>query len=124
MLFKADENLPIEATELLRQNGHDALSIPEQQMSGQPDVRVAQVCQIEHRALVTLDLDFSDIRAYPPGDYDGIIVLRPSLQTIASLMRLIKQVILLLDREPLAGYLWIVGDAKVRIRGSGVSGMP
>ena len=124
MLFKTDENLPTEVAELLRQNGHDALIIPEQKMSGQPDVRVAQVCQNEHRALVTLDLDFSDIRAYSPEEYDGIIVLRPSVQTITSLMRLMKQVLLLLDQEPLAGYLWIVDDAKVRVRGSGPTATP
>jgi predicted nuclease of predicted toxin-antitoxin system len=78
MKFKIDENMPVECAEDLRQAGHDALKVGEQQLAGQPDVRVAQVCQAESRALVTLDLDFSDIRAFPPGDYAGIIVLRPS----------------------------------------------
>ena len=35
-------------------------------MAGAVDPDVAQACQKEARALVTLDLDFSDIRAYPP----------------------------------------------------------
>ena len=38
---------------------------------GAVDPDVAQACQKEARALVTLDLDFSDIRAYPPEDYQG-----------------------------------------------------
>ena len=119
MLFKTDENLPTEITDLLKTNGHDTLSVPDQQMAGQPDVRVAQVCQNEQRALVTLDLDFSDIRAYPPEDYPGIIVLRPAVQSITSLTRLMNRVIPLLDQEVLPGCLWIVDDTRVRIRGHG-----
>lgn len=30
----------------------------------------------ETRALITLDQDSGDIRAYPPGDYSGLVVLR------------------------------------------------
>ncbi len=119
MRFKTDENLPTEITDILKTHGHDALSVPDQQMAGQPDVNVTQVCQNEQRALVTLDLDFSDIRTYPPEDYPGIIVLRPAVQNITSLLRLMNRVITLLDQEVLAGQLWIVDDTKVRIRGAG-----
>jgi predicted nuclease of predicted toxin-antitoxin system len=65
MRFKVDENLPIEVAELLRQHQHDALTVLDQQLGGHPDPDVAQVCLVERRALVTLDLDFSDIRHYP-----------------------------------------------------------
>ena len=119
MQFKTDENLPREVADLLTTHGHDAVSVPEQQLAGQPDVKVTQVCQSELRALLALDLDFSDIRAYPPEDYSGIIVLRPALQNITSLLRLMNRIIPLLGQEVLAGHLWIVDDTKVRIRGSG-----
>jgi Domain of unknown function (DUF5615) len=69
MRFKTDENLPVEVAELLRQHQHDALSVHDQQLAGQVDPRIARVCQTENRALVTCDLDFADIRAYPPEDY-------------------------------------------------------
>ena len=46
--------------------------------------------------LVTLDLDFSDIRVYPPSDYAGIVVMRPSLQSITNIRRLVSLVIALL----------------------------
>ena len=74
--FKVDENLPGEAAGLLASAGHDAVTVMGQQMVGQPDINVATACQREGRAVVTLDLDFADIRTYPPGDYAGIIVLR------------------------------------------------
>ena len=123
MKFKTDENLPVEAAEDLRQAGHDALTVAEQHLAGQADVRVADVCRAEGRAVVTLDLDFSDIRVYPPSEYAGIVVLRPSVQTITNIRRLVGQVIALLPTEPLAGHLWIVDEGQVRIR-QGTQGTP
>jgi predicted nuclease of predicted toxin-antitoxin system len=77
MRFKIDEHLPVEITELLDQHQHDAVTVADESMSGAVDPDVAHVCQKEARALITLDLDFSDIRAYPPEEYQGIIVFRP-----------------------------------------------
>lgn len=122
MKFKTDENLPVEVADDLRQTGHDALTVADQQLAGQPDVRVAEVCKAEGRAVVTLDLDFSDIRVYPPNDYSGIIVLRPSVQTITNTRRLMGQVIALLPTEPLAGHLWIVDEGQIRIRAGTTKG--
>jgi predicted nuclease of predicted toxin-antitoxin system len=124
MRFKTDENLPVEVTELLRQYQHDALSVQEQQMAGQGDPQIARVCQSEQRALVTCDLDFADIRAYPPEDYHGIIVLRPALQTVSSLLRLMNRALPLMDVQPLDGCIWIVDDHRVRIRGAGPQDAP
>jgi predicted nuclease of predicted toxin-antitoxin system len=123
MKFKTDENLPAEAAGDLRQAGHDAVTAADQRLAGASDVRVADVCRAEGRALLTLDLDFSDIRVYPPGDYVGIIVLRPSVQTITNIRRLVGQVITLLPTETLAGHLWIVDEGQVRIR-AGTRGAP
>lgn len=116
MKFKTDENLPIEVGDLLRQDGHDALSVVDQQLAGHPDADVAVLCQSEQRALVTLDLDFSDIRAYPPTDHHGIIVFRPAVQTVSAIVRLTTRMITVLGAEPLAGRLWIVDEHQVRIR--------
>ena len=66
--------------------------------------------------LMTLDLDFSDIRTYPPEGYSGIIVLRPRNQAKPTVLRLISQLIPLLAVEPLAGNLWILQETGLRIR--------
>lgn len=116
MLFKVDENLPVEAAEALRTGGHDALTVLDQRLVGSPDPQVAAVCQSEGRAIVTLDLDFSDIRAYPPAAYSGIIVLRPRNQAKPTVLGLMARVIPLLAVEPLVGRLWIVQETGVRIR--------
>jgi predicted nuclease of predicted toxin-antitoxin system len=77
MRFKVDENLPHEATDLLLSVGHDAMRVLDQRLGGTPDSDLYAICQQEGRVLMTLDLDFSNIRAYPPGESAGIIVLRP-----------------------------------------------
>ncbi|MFO0871100.1 MAG: DUF5615 family PIN-like protein [Pirellulales bacterium] len=116
MKFKIDENLPVEIVTLLRDAGHDALSIHDQRMVGQPDRQVATVCRSENRALVTLDLDFADIRAYPPCDHAGIIVLRPQDQAKPTVVDLIVRLLPCLESEPLAQKLWLVQENRLRIR--------
>ncbi len=81
MKFKIDENLPIEIAELLIKNGHDAKTVNDQQLKGTKDSALINLCKQENRAMVTLDTDFSDITAYPPEEYTGIIVLRVGSQT-------------------------------------------
>jgi predicted nuclease of predicted toxin-antitoxin system len=86
-------------------------------MGGQPDTNVASVCQREGRTVVTLDLDFADIRTYPPGDYAGIIVLRLARLEKHHVLSVVQRLLVVLEHEPLLGKLWIVGEASVRVRG-------
>ena len=116
MQFKLDEHLPLEISDLLAQHQHDPVTVVDEGMGGSIDPDVAQACLKESRALLTLDLDFSDIRTYPPEDYHGIVVFRPDIQSITTLVRLTTRLLALLEREPLAGCLWIVEDHRVRIR--------
>ena len=116
MRFKIDEHLPLEIKDLLAQHRHDPMTVADEGMAGSIDPDVAQVCRKEGRALLTLDLDFSDIRTYPPEDYHGIVVFRPAIQSITALVRLTTRVLTLLERETLVGHLWIVEDHQVRIR--------
>ena len=62
MKFKIDENLPVELADLLQAADHDAMTVNQQALSGQADPRIAEACLAEGRVLVTLDLDFSDVR--------------------------------------------------------------
>jgi hypothetical protein len=75
--------------------------------------------------LVTLDLDFSDIRAYPPDEYHGLIVLRPRRQAKSLVLALLERVVIpLLSRESVDRCLWIVDERGVRIREGGSAGAP
>ena len=115
--FKLDENLPVEAAELLQATGHDALTVLDQALSGHPDDSLAMICRKEQRAIVTFDLDFSDIRTYPPEEYFGIVVLRLGRQETPHVLKVLEQLIPKFNDEPLAKKLWIVSETTVRIWG-------
>ena len=105
MKFKDDENLPVEAADLLRAAGHEADTVQEEGLEGAEDEALSGRIRLEGRAIVTLDLDFSDTRAYPPQDYFGIIILRPSRQDKDSFLALIRRFLPLLATESLAQHI-------------------
>jgi len=98
MKFKIDENLPFEIKNLLIQAGHDALTVKDQDLTGKPDATIATVCLGEDRVFITADLDFSDIRAYPPAKYPGIMVLRSDRQDKPTMVELFRAVLYLLTQ--------------------------
>lgn len=75
MKFKINENLPIEIVKILKEAKYDAMSILDQNLGGKADIHIASACQNEKRILVTLDMDFADIRSYPPEQYMADIFL-------------------------------------------------
>jgi predicted nuclease of predicted toxin-antitoxin system len=116
MRFRLDENLPIEAAELLSIQGHDASTVFDEQMSGATDAALAFICQTESRILITLDLDFADIRAYPPHSYPGLIVLRLKQTDIRYVLDFFPRLLKLINTEPVQHRLWIIDEERLRIR--------
>jgi predicted nuclease of predicted toxin-antitoxin system len=118
MRFKIDENLPKESKALLTRANHDAVTVNDERMGGGSDPDLAAVCKSEGRVIVTLDLDFADIRTYRPAEHPGIVVLRPMRQAKSHVLKLLQLVIERLAGEELAGRLWVVDEGSVRIRES------
>lgn len=116
MRFKIDENLPIEVAALLVQAGHSATTVYDEALDGAVDDQLALACQRENRTLLTPDLDFADIRAYPPKDYSGLVVLRLARQDKNSALAAIERLLQSFQTQPLIGKLWIVDERRVRIR--------
>jgi len=115
--LKVDENLPVEVASLLRGVGHDAVTVREEGLAGTDDPALERICQGETRALLTADVGFGNIVAYPPMLSAGIIVLRLSRQDKPFVVSRVESLLPRLDTEPVAGRLWIVDDRRVRIRG-------
>ena len=116
MKFKLDENMPTSAGVLLRQKGHDVHTVFDELLNGEMDEKIADSCRKESRILITLDADFSDIRAYPPKDYAGIVLLRPHRQSEPQIIKMLEIVLPVFQTEPIDGFLWIVETSGVRIR--------
>ena len=116
MRVKLDENLPSDAADLLRDAGHDAATVLDEGRGGAADSDLAALCRREGRVLVTLDTDFADIRAYPPAEHAGLLVLRLRRQDKQHVLGVLRRVAPLLDVEPLDRHLWIVDEERVRVR--------
>ena len=114
--FKLDENVPASAASLLRAAGHDVDTVIEEQLAGAIDSQVYLAAQTADRILVTLDLDFADIRTYRPSDGRGVWVLRPQSQDGKSLLAMLTRALVASEAELTAGKLWIVEPDRVRIR--------
>lgn len=117
MKFKLDENLSPTLADVFAAAGHDAHSVVQEALGGASDERVLEVYRRERRALVTLDLDFSNILAYPPTDGPGLVVLRLPDQAHVTVEAAIRRILDLLPEEALTGTLWIVEEHRIRIRG-------
>lgn len=117
MRFKIDENLHPDVAALLREHGHDAVSVWDQHMRGADDPHLAAVCRAEGRVLLTFDLGFADIRQYPPEQWPGFVVLRLSSQDRAHVTAVLRRVVSAFKPGELAGRLWIVTERDIRVRG-------
>ena len=116
MKFKLDENLPVEAAVLMNKAGHDAHTVLQEELGGQPDSMISAVCRSEERILITLDTDFCNILSYPPQDHFGIIVIRTLDQSKSSIIGFIEQIITAIKKEQVNRKLWIVQKNGIRIR--------
>ena len=116
MKLKIDENLPVECAEILSDAGLEADTVGGEHLTGTEDSVLAAKSRSEGRVLVTLDLDFANIRAYPPAEYAGIIVLRPKRQNKQSVLALVQSFILVLANRAPTGELWIVEPDRIRFR--------
>ena len=117
MNFKIDENLPAEFVDLLSDAGYSAETVVHENLTGADDTEIAAVCLKESRILLTLDLDFADIRSYPPHGFPGFVVLRPTRQDKLHLIEMLRSLLPLLSIEMVQNRLWIVDESGVRIRG-------
>ena len=119
MRAKLDENLPVEAAELLRARpAGSAIRSMTKDSRAQMIPKLRRPARPGARVLFTLDLDFADIRAYPPSEFVGIVVLRPVEPSRRQALELVRRVLPVLSAEWTEHRLWIVEPGRVRVRGA------
>jgi len=116
MRIKLDENLPEALADLLRLAKHDVATAHEENLSGAKDPIVTAAVKREARLFMTFDLEFADVRKYPPGSHSGIVVFRLQDQRWRVLempaRRLVESGLL----ERLHGGLAVVDETRIRTR--------
>jgi hypothetical protein len=90
-----------------------AVSFRQQGLSGAVDPVVAAVSRVEARALITRDLDFANIRAYPPDEHAGVIALRLTGQGIDGVLDTVARLAPQLDEAKVRRHLWIVDEVRI-----------
>lgn len=116
MTFKLDENLPAELVGDLRAAGHDAQTVPQQDLAGAPDSVVIDRVRTEGRVLLTMDKGIANARAYPPERYGGIILFRPRSSGRAAVVSFVRRHLPALLQADLVGHFLVVSDRGIRIR--------
>jgi predicted nuclease of predicted toxin-antitoxin system len=118
MRFLIDANLPRAVIAVVRSLGHHAEFARDIGLGSATDEQIAKHALQYRAALLTPDLDFADIRRYPPDRYSGIVVLRlPDTAVAAEIAAALKRFL----SEPgfiasLAGRLAVVEGDRVRFR--------
>jgi predicted nuclease of predicted toxin-antitoxin system len=74
--FFCDQCVPAEISHTLRLAGHDVLNLRETLPVRASDPEVVAKARDLDRVLISLNGDFSDIVAYPPEEYSGIIAIQ------------------------------------------------
>jgi len=116
--IKLDENLGSRLLETARSAGFDAESVSTQKLNGSSDVVIFERCKSEQRALITLDLDFSNPLRFAPVGTAGTIVLRPRRPDAQEISALFDEALRRLRRDAVAQRIWIVEPGRVRIHRS------
>ena len=114
--LKLDENLSRHLKPALVTLGHDVLTAADEGLLGRPDPAIAAAALAETRILFTLDVEFADLRKYPPGKHPGVVLFRPETlgaNTVAEfVLRFVKDT----ELERLRGCVAIVEPTRMRVR--------
>jgi len=118
MRFLLDANRPRAALTALARRGHSADHVKDLGLGAAPDDEIAARSRADAAVLVTRDLDFADVRGYPPRETAGLLVLCvPDDWTATRIVALLDQ---FLSMESLVacliGHLAILDQHQVRFR--------
>ncbi len=114
--LKLDENLSRHLRQALCDLQHDATTAAEEDLLSQPDTAVAATAKDGGRILLTLDIEFGDLRKYPPGTHPGVVLFRPRSFGPATVNRFVEEFVRSTDLRLLIGCVVVVDPTRVRVR--------
>ena len=116
MRFLVDMCVDIRVAEWLRSSGHDAVHLRDESLQRLPNGEIFIKADKEHWAIVTFDLDFSEIAAFSHGQKVSVIVFRlrntRARHVIERLGVILPHVLEALD----SGAIIMVEESQYRIR--------
>jgi predicted nuclease of predicted toxin-antitoxin system len=115
--FLIDEDMPRSTAGELRQAGYEVADVRDVGLRGHSDEDIFAYAQAQESVLITADKDYSDIRRFPPGTHQGIMVVRvPDVLPTKTINHELLQALANLSSEDVNGNIVIVELGRVRIR--------
>ena len=122
MRILANENVPGEMVEALRQSGHDVMWV-RTDAPGSLDEEVLRRAHTEQRLILTFDKDFGELALRTqPGVADGVVLLRIRAADPAAASRIV--VAALEARDDWIGHFSVVENDRIRMTPLPRSGGP
>lgn len=116
MKIKLDENLSRHLKAPLAQAGHDTATVFEEGLAGKSDRQVGAVSRNEGRMVFTLDLEFADLRKFPPGSHSGVVLFGPRSMGPLAVNDFVLRFATDTNLEELVGCTVVVEPSRVRVR--------
>lgn len=112
-----DEALPRSLASHLREAGHEAEHVLDLGLRGQPDERVFSEAQRREAVLITADLDFTDIRRFPPSRHRGVVLVRlPSVLSVARVLETVARALRDASLPNLERSILVIEPSRTRLR--------
>jgi predicted nuclease of predicted toxin-antitoxin system len=115
-LVKLDEHLGTATLQLLRESSYDVDTVLGERLSGSTDELLWSRVVADGRLLITLDLDFSDVRRFRPGTHPGILLIRARSTSSSAVLRVLRRVLAERSLEDLRGCLAVADERSTRVR--------
>lgn len=116
MKIKLDENRSRHLKDSLLQAGYDTAIAFDEGLLGRSDQEVAAAARDEGRMVFTLDLEFANLRKFPPGSSPGVVVFRPRSMGPSAVNQLILRFVKESNLDGLKGCTVVVEPHRARVR--------
>jgi predicted nuclease of predicted toxin-antitoxin system len=116
MKFLADVGVSLNTVRALRELGHDAVHLREQELQRLPDPEILKKAAAEDRILLTFDLDFGDLLALGIKKSPSVVIFRLHDETPASVNPRLLEVLNDRRTDLERGALIVVEDNRYRMR--------
>jgi predicted nuclease of predicted toxin-antitoxin system len=114
--FLADMGVGRSVAQRLRNAGHDALHLRDENLQRMPDPEIFAKAAAEHRTVLTFDLDFADIAAATGSKWPSIIIFRLHNARADHVYERLMAAIFVAEGALTAGAIVVVEEMRVRIR--------
>jgi predicted nuclease of predicted toxin-antitoxin system len=116
--FLVDASLPRAVATLLKQKSHSADDVRDIGLRTASDSHIAEHAKKNDLITLTADFDFADIRAYPPENFSGIVVIeRPENASVAQVLEIVNHLLDQTTLHPtLRCRLAIISPSRIRLR--------